>query len=85
MMVVPVDLDTKFISKFNHSFTNRGCLHCAILRVLYGYKEKRAHMARDMQFLTSKCSKCDFQNFENVSKQHKIHQSNLLNYLKNRQ
>ena len=41
---VPVDLNKKFISKFNHSFTNRGCLH------LYDFKEKRAHKARDMQF-----------------------------------
>ena len=29
---VPVDLNMKFISKFNHGFTNRGCLHCAILK-----------------------------------------------------
>ena len=36
----------KFTSKFNHSFTNRGCLHCAILKV---YK------ARDMHFFPSKC------------------------------
>ena len=39
----------KFISKFNHSFTNRGCLHCAILKVLYNFKKQRAHKARDMQ------------------------------------
>ena len=29
-MAVPADLNTKFISKFNCSFTNCGCLHCAI-------------------------------------------------------
>ena len=32
-----------FISKFNHSFTNCDCLHCAILKALYDFKEKRAH------------------------------------------
>ena len=31
----------KFRSKFNHGFTNRGCLHSAILK---------AYMAKDMQF-----------------------------------
>ena len=40
----------KFTSKFNLSFTNRGCLHCAILKVLCNFKEKRAHKARYMQF-----------------------------------
>ena len=29
---IPVDLNVKFISKVNHSFGNRGCLHCAILK-----------------------------------------------------
>ena len=38
---VPEDLIMKFRSKLNHGFTNRGCLHCAILKT---YK------ARDMQF-----------------------------------
>ena len=27
----------KFRSKFNHGFTNRGCLHCAII---YAYKAR---------------------------------------------
>ena len=31
----------KFRLKFNHAFTNRDCLHCAILK---------AYEARDMQF-----------------------------------
>ena len=31
----------KFRSEFNRSFTNRGCLHCAIVK---------AYKARDMQF-----------------------------------
>ena len=30
--------------------TNRGCFHSAILKALYGFKEKRAHKGRDMQF-----------------------------------
>ena len=34
-----------FISKFNHSFTNRDCLHCAVLEALYDFKEKRVHKA----------------------------------------
>ena len=45
-----VDLNIKFISKFNHGFTNLGCLHCAIRKALYGFKVKRAYKARDMQF-----------------------------------
>ena len=44
---VAKDLKMKFRSKFNHGFTNRGCLHCAILK---------AYKARDMQFFPSKCS-----------------------------
>ena len=36
------------ISKFNHVFTNRVCLHCAILKALYGFKKKRANKARDI-------------------------------------
>ena len=44
---VPKDLKIKFRSKFNHGFTNRGCLHCAILKV---------YNARDKQFFPSKCS-----------------------------
>ena len=53
----------KFISKLNDGFTNRGCLFCAILKALYGFKEKRAH-----KVIPSKRSKCDFQScdFENV-------------------
>ena len=55
---VPVDLNIKFVSKFNHSFINRGCLHCAIVKVLYGFKEKRAHKVREIQFF--------LQNVQNV-------------------
>ena len=34
----------------NNGFTNCGCLHCAILKALHGFQEKRAHKSRDMQF-----------------------------------
>ena len=40
----------KYRSEFKHGFTNPGYLHCAILKSLYGFKEKRALKARDMQF-----------------------------------
>ena len=38
-------------SKFcqSQSIFNRGFLHCAILKALHGFKENRAHKARDMQ------------------------------------
>ena len=38
----------KLRSKFNHVFTNRVCLHCAILKALYGFKKKRVNKARDI-------------------------------------
>ena len=34
-------------------FTNPGCLHCTILKALYGFKEKRTHNS----IFLSKCSK----------------------------
>ena len=43
-------LDMKYRSEFKHVFSNRGCLHCAILRALHNFKEKRAHKSRDNQF-----------------------------------
>ena len=46
-----------FRSNFNHDFTNRDCLYCAILR---------AQKARDMQFLLHNIQHKDFQDFENV-------------------
>ena len=30
--------------------TNCGCLHCAILKALHGFQEKRAHKSRHVQF-----------------------------------
>ena len=47
---VPMVLDMKYRSEFKHGFTNRGCLHCAILKALHDFKEKRAHKSRDNQF-----------------------------------
>ena len=48
----------KFISKFNNSFTNCGCLDCAIIKALYSFKEKGDHKVREMQFF--------LQNVQNV-------------------
>ena len=47
---VPEILDMKYRSKFKHCFTNRGYLHCVILKALHGFQEKGAHKSRDMQF-----------------------------------
>ena len=69
---IPVDLNMKFISRFNHGFTNRDCLHCTIQKALYGFKEKRAHKVREMQFF--------LQNIQNlIFKIFVMHQSSLLN------
>ena len=38
---IPEDLNLKFKSKFNPAFTDHGCLHCAILKALYGFKRKK--------------------------------------------
>ena len=40
-------MNLKFRSKFNHVFTSHGHLHCAILKVLYNFKVKKALEARD--------------------------------------
>ena len=54
---MPKDSKMKFRSKFNHGFTNRGCLHCAILK---------AYKGRDRQFFFRNIEHPDFQDFENV-------------------
>ena len=36
---------------------NRGYLHCAILKVLQGFQEKRALKSRGYAIFSSKCSK----------------------------
>ena len=65
---VPVDLNAKLISKFYYGFTNCDCLHCAILKALYGFMEKieKSPQRKRNAIFPSKCSKCDFQDFENV-------------------
>ena len=40
--VVPVDLNMKFISKFNDIFSNRGCLHCGVLKLYTILREKES-------------------------------------------
>ena len=44
------NLKLKFWSKFNNGFTNHGCLHHVFRKILYNFKIKRAHGARDNQF-----------------------------------
>ena len=55
----------KFRSKFTLGFTNRGCLHCAILE---------AYKATDMQFFLRNVYHKGFRDFEI---QHESHQSSL--------
>ena len=54
---LPENLNLIFRSKFSLSFTNHGCLHCAILKAICGFQEKRDREARDSLFF--------FQNFQN--------------------
>ena len=46
----------KYKSEFKHGFTNRACLHCAILKPLHGFKEKRPKV-KGYAIFPSKCSK----------------------------
>ena len=69
----------KYRSKFKHDFTNRGCLHCAILKALHAFKEKKSPQGKRYAIFPSGYLKWDFQDFENVLSQHEIHQSSLLN------
>ena len=39
---------------FFFDLNNRGCLHCATLKALHGFIEKRAHKASDMQIFLQK-------------------------------
>ena len=59
-------LNMKCRSEFKLGFTNRGCLHCAILKALHEFKKNRAHKPKGMQFFLEKCLKWDFQDFENT-------------------
>ena len=55
---VPDDLNLRFRSKFNHDFTNHGCLHCVILKKLLILRKKSPHhRVRGSKFF--------FQNFQN--------------------
>ena len=54
---------------------NRDYLHCALLKVLHAFQEKRPWV-KGCAIFSSKCSNRDFQN---NWKQHEIHQSSLLN------
>ena len=47
---MPEVLDRKDKSECKHGFTNRGCLHCAILKALHGFPKKRALKLRNMEF-----------------------------------
>ena len=65
------NLKIRFISKFNHGFTNHGFnnhLHGAILKVLCNFNVKRAYDARDIQFLYQNVQN-RFLNFQNGQKQ----------------
>ena len=43
-------MNLKFRWKFNHYSKNPGCLQCAILKVLYGFKKTRANGAKYFSF-----------------------------------
>ena len=47
----------KYRSECKHGFTNRGRLHCAILKALHSFQEKRALKSRDMQLLLQNVQK----------------------------
>ena len=40
----------KYRPEFKHGFTNRGYLHCTILKASHGFQEKRVLKSSDMQF-----------------------------------
>ena len=87
----------KFISKFNHIFTNCGCLHCvftncgclhcAILKALYDFKEKRANKARDMQFFIQNIQNETFTILKMFKNNMKFIRAacRMLSYIKNKQ
>ena len=60
------DLNIKFRSKFNHGFTNRGCLH-------------KAYKARDMQFFLQNVQNKISKILEMFKYKNEFHQSSLLN------
>ena len=54
----------KYRSEFKHGFNNRGCLHCAILKALHGFQEKRSHKSRDMPFFSQHVQNENFKIFK---------------------
>ena len=58
----------KYRSKFKHDFNNRGYLHCAILKALHSFQEKRANKSRDMQFFLQNVQNEIFKKFKNNMK-----------------
>ena len=64
-------MNLKFRLKFNQGFTNHDCLHCAVLKVLYDFKEKGAHKEKYSQIFF----KLEFWYFESAEKHHEIHQT----------
>ena len=69
----------KYRSEFKHGFTNRGYMHCTILKVLHVFQEKRAPKSSDMQFFLQNVPNEIFKIFKMFEKQHEIHLSSLLN------
>ena len=47
----------KYRSEFKHGLTNRGYLHCAILKALHSFQEKKGPQVKEYAFFSSKCSK----------------------------
>ena len=47
---VSENLNLKFRSKLIHDFTNHGCFHSVIPKYLYGFKGKRAHEVKVVNF-----------------------------------
>ena len=56
--------DMKYISEFKYGFTNLSYLHCAILKALHSFQEKRAHKSKDMQFFLQNVPNEIFKIFE---------------------
>ena len=65
---VPEVLHLKYRSELKHDFTNRGCLHCAILKVLHGFREKRSSQVNGLQFFLQNVQNELFKMFKNNRK-----------------
>ena len=50
LKAVPEIFYVKYRSESKYGLTNRGCLHCAILKALHAFQETRVKKSRDMQF-----------------------------------